>query len=396
MGSKLFGDDGHYRIGANEDESDWTRWWKDLNFGLTQPAGILGANLISFAMDYFANAEAKKQNEARYNEGYDLLGGIMREGTSAAESASRTGIRSARTNQRLGEGEWNDFVSKITGGYTDRYDRGMDLLKGGGQQEGRDIDKRFSGREAEIMMDLAERGLGGTSARSSFKQGIERDRVAEQARLGERLRRDKQAADASLSGDMLRAVAAAESGRMSFNQRGRDDVRTETERLTMLPSQVESMLAGPYTSWIGSREDVYPNWQQTFSNVQNAMQASAAAQASRDAADAAGETDWVSMGIMGAGALFSPVTGGLSLLAAAPAAAAYNANQSSGAGPDWGGGAGTPFGGWGNGGATTTGTPNWNNGGYNAGGFGGGATGGYGNAAYNAGSGTWGNQYLFN
>lgn len=107
----------------------------------------------------------------------------------------------AKNEQRYGE---------ILGGYNDRYTRNMGMLEGMGKQEAADINEASGAAGANVMQQLNSSGLAGTTVAPTMQMGVERQRVAEQARLNERLRQQKLAADMQLSGDTLRFKEARE------------------------------------------------------------------------------------------------------------------------------------------------------------------------------------------
>jgi hypothetical protein len=66
----------------------------------------------------------------------------------------------------------------ITGGYEDRYRRGMGYLEGQGEQQRRDLNTAYDASGAAQQAELASRGLGGTTIRSGLSQANTRERSA--------------------------------------------------------------------------------------------------------------------------------------------------------------------------------------------------------------------------
>jgi len=99
----------------------------------------------------------------------------------------------------LNEARYQD----ILGGYQSRYERGLNMLAGLGQQEGRDVNEAYDAQGAKIQQNLIGRGLGNSTVLSTMRMGNERERNADLGRLNERVRQQALAQDAGLSGDTL-------------------------------------------------------------------------------------------------------------------------------------------------------------------------------------------------
>ena len=91
----------------------------------------------------------------------------------------------------------------VLGGYQSRYQRGLSMLAGLGQQEGRDINELYDAQGAKINQNLIGRGLGNSTITSTMAMGNERERNADLGRLNKRVRQQALAQDAGLSGDTL-------------------------------------------------------------------------------------------------------------------------------------------------------------------------------------------------
>ena len=91
----------------------------------------------------------------------------------------------------------------ILQGYRDRYDRGIGILEGMGDQSRRDIDASYAGQASRMGQDMVGRGLSGTTVAQSMQMGVERERQGAVGRLDESLRQQHLQTDAQLSGDKL-------------------------------------------------------------------------------------------------------------------------------------------------------------------------------------------------
>ncbi|MFA7279105.1 MAG: hypothetical protein WC100_03325 [Sterolibacterium sp.] len=91
---------------------------------------------------------------------------------------------------------------EISGLLNQRYDRNMKYLEGAGVQEGADINEAYGAQQGSMMQNLAGSGLAGTTIAPTMAAGIERQRIADQGRLKERINNQKVSTDAALSGDI--------------------------------------------------------------------------------------------------------------------------------------------------------------------------------------------------
>jgi hypothetical protein len=91
----------------------------------------------------------------------------------------------------------------ILNGYQQRYERSLAGLEGAGKQEAADINKLYDEQLSSINNDLVSRGMRNSSLAGNARTGNDRERIADIARLNERLRQEKLAVDAGLSKDTL-------------------------------------------------------------------------------------------------------------------------------------------------------------------------------------------------
>jgi hypothetical protein len=128
-------------------------------------------------------------------------------------------------------------VSDMAGtiqGYNDRYNRGMKNLEGMGLQEAADIRDSWTSANNSARQSLSARGLGGTSVVSTMQQGMNKNQNADLGRLNERVRAQKLATDANLSGDALSAQERASA--LKANLSG--DVLSSQERASALKANL--------------------------------------------------------------------------------------------------------------------------------------------------------------
>ena len=90
----------------------------------------------------------------------------------------------------------------ILGDLNERYKRNMGYLEGMGASEASDINDAAMQQAANVQQQMTSAGLAGTTVMPTMQAGVERQRLAEQGRLQERLRQQKLAADSQLSGDI--------------------------------------------------------------------------------------------------------------------------------------------------------------------------------------------------
>jgi hypothetical protein len=88
----------------------------------------------------------------------------------------------------------------------------MANLQGLGATARADINRAYAATAGRLGQDLVSRGLAGTTISPSLQLGVESERVREQGRLGEQLRREQLDWGSRLSGDYL----AAQTGQQAF------------------------------------------------------------------------------------------------------------------------------------------------------------------------------------
>lgn len=96
----------------------------------------------------------------------------------------------------------------VLGGYQSRYQRGLQMLAGLGQQEGKDINQLYDSQQSNINQNLIGRGLGNSTVMSTMQMGNDRERNADLGRLNDRIRQQALSQDANLSGDTLQFMAS--------------------------------------------------------------------------------------------------------------------------------------------------------------------------------------------
>ena len=104
--------------------------------------------------------------------------------------------------------DYGNLASNVNQTLEERLARNMQYLEGAGAQERRDIQGAFSDRQGGLTQDLTSRGLGGSTVLPTASAAIERERADALGGLEERLRGQRIATDASLSGDIANAQAS--------------------------------------------------------------------------------------------------------------------------------------------------------------------------------------------
>lgn len=149
------------------------------------------------AMQYFAN-QAKLQNAT------NLPGGVLHgKSNQAARDAyfgsSNPWQQAYDQAKQANEARYQD----ILGGYQQRYQRGMDMLSGLGQQQARDINELYDQQAGQQSQDLIGRGLGNSTVMQTMQTGNNRERNADLQRLNDSVRQQAMQTDSGLSGDEL-------------------------------------------------------------------------------------------------------------------------------------------------------------------------------------------------
>lgn len=226
---------------------------------------------------WMQDERAYAENMKRYGQGMDIFKGLIDSGgQNVGDAWSRYDADTAKLGSDANR-MWSDHAQQILGQAQGRYKRGMNYLKGAGDQERRDINTGFDSQTANIKQDMASRGLGSSTISSGVQQGSERQRADAIGGLNERLRRQYAETDARLSGDVMNIHSA-------LGQKGYDD--NIARAYGRLGTRMQSKLA-PHeyaanswkdlARWIGDREDIYPS-ETNFLNIQ-AMQGQASAPA---------------------------------------------------------------------------------------------------------------------
>jgi len=150
-------------------------------------AGPFGVKVGDFGMP----GEDTQQHVTNVN-----VGGGMGAGAGNIGNQFQSALNNAR---QANEARYQDILN----GYQQRYQRGLGMLSGLGQQEGRDINELYDSQGAKINQDLIGRGLGNSSVIATMAMGNNRERNADLGRLNDRVRQQAMTTDAGLSGDEL-------------------------------------------------------------------------------------------------------------------------------------------------------------------------------------------------
>ena len=118
-----------------------------------------------------------------------------------------------RANQE-NEARYRDILE----GQQARYERGMGLLEGAGNQERADINEAYDAQGAALRQGVISRGLGNSSVSDTMQMGNLRERSNSMGRLNDRLIQQRMAADAQLSGDVLNFMERREDSGPDYNQ----------------------------------------------------------------------------------------------------------------------------------------------------------------------------------
>ena len=119
-------------------------------------------------------------------------------GGSPSELAREYQRAMDRANQE-NEARYQD----VLGGTQARYERGMGMLEGAGNQERQDINEAYDASGAAMRQGLVSRGLNNSTILDTMQMGNQRERTASLGRLNDRLIQQRLAQDANLSGDVL-------------------------------------------------------------------------------------------------------------------------------------------------------------------------------------------------
>ncbi len=163
-------------------------------------AGDFGTDAMgNRASDFGGNMPADhRMSTAVGAGGGGVGGGRVQAGGGGTDLASQFQSQLDRANQ-ANEARYQD----ILGGYQSRYERGLGMLAGLGQQEGRDVNELYDNQAAQMQQNLIGRGLGNSTVLDTMRMGNERERNADLGRLNDRVRQQAMSQDANLSGDTL-------------------------------------------------------------------------------------------------------------------------------------------------------------------------------------------------
>jgi hypothetical protein len=149
----------------------------------------------------------------------------------------------------------SDFLSgfgrrgdELVGGYEDRYARAESDLAGYGRQQAEDIDAASKQREAQSVQQLMDRGMYGSTIAPTLGLATERERSAEQRRLGEDLTRMRLDILPRLSGDALTARGGLDRELAVYDSAMRGDVLNARRYM----SDVDATTTGNVANWFGN------------------------------------------------------------------------------------------------------------------------------------------------
>lgn len=117
-------------------------------------------------------------------------------------------------------GAFNKGQAGLMDTLNQRYARGMNYLKGSGDQERKDINTQFDSLNASNNQGLVDSGLSGSTLRAGMRSGAQRQRADSLGGLDERLRQQYLNTDAGLSGDIANAQSAGNQFGAGLRQYG--------------------------------------------------------------------------------------------------------------------------------------------------------------------------------
>jgi hypothetical protein len=234
------------------------------------------------------------------NLGADGKGGTLGEYQSLVDLANRIALNRqvgtmrdfgrARSNMLMGaRGDENAVMRQ----YQQRYDTGMGMLKGLGDQEKADLAQRTTNANSAATGQLARAGLGNTTLGASIASGNLRRQGDEAARINERLQSQALNTHAMLGGDLAsaneRSVGRYGSLRNSLEQAkfdlgrelqgnvdvarlgGLETMAQQRERLTKEPLALTSQFTGNLIDVLGNRQGPL-QWVSPFLGMQQSIQ----------------------------------------------------------------------------------------------------------------------------
>jgi len=150
-------------------------------------------------------------------------------GTAELEAGQKLGLGEykgyASRILRLGEERKTDLLGEYGRGAADirsefarettgllgraerRYETGMGMMEGMGEQEKKDIREEYGGEQGRMQAELTGRGLSGTTIAPSMRAGLLREQTGAIGRLEERIRQQKLGMHQALSGDVVSLAA---------------------------------------------------------------------------------------------------------------------------------------------------------------------------------------------
>lgn len=144
--------------------------------------------------------EIPKERFKRYprplqGNAYVLSGGGGRGGGRGRGGLATQYQRALDKANRKNEERYRD----ILGNYDALHGRVMGDLAGVGEQQAKDIDRRYQAHGSDVYNDLIRRGFGGGSLRSTMQQGVNREHSEAQRRLQEGLMRQRSLYDTNIT-----------------------------------------------------------------------------------------------------------------------------------------------------------------------------------------------------
>jgi hypothetical protein len=190
--------------------------------------------------------DARTANETRYA---DILGGYQAQNDQAKQAY---GDMQKLYNQQYADSQAG--YADILKGYNERYSTAMGNLNNAGVQEAADINEASMKQGSGIQQNLVASGLAGTTIAPTMAMGVERERVNEQGRLNERIRKERLAVQSGLSGDTL-----------NFRQQQQSQADRQRADMLAFQQQQQQMSAGLTKGMLDfkeRREDSYPELSQ--------------------------------------------------------------------------------------------------------------------------------------
>jgi len=185
--------------------------------GATQPGG-------SWDQNYAAQTQGLNRDFLTAANDYRNLMGNTLQAQQAREqnlmggfSQALGGIQRGFDQRTAGiMGQYNADAARLGQQYQQRYDTGMGMLKGMGDQAAADIRSDYAKQQAAVQQQMAQRGLGNTSLASSALTGVQREQQNSLTRLTEALRSQALNTHAGLSGDTRGYLGGVQSGRANL------------------------------------------------------------------------------------------------------------------------------------------------------------------------------------